>query len=330
MTRWKNFWPASPATGCDRTPQYQMIVVDGLLPVFVLLLLGGCLKRSGLTNDAFLKTSDKLVYFIFFPAMLFWKIGGARTGEDIDWPFCMAALTAVGIIYIISAVYIRMAVSDFEAGSFSQSCYRFNTYIGMAIVLNALGGEGVRHFGVMVGFAIPFINVLAVSTLIWHSGRQISARTRLWMTGRALVSNPLIIACAAGIVYGRTAGTFPVAIDNVLKLATSVTLPLALISIGGALTFETLRGHLKLSLVAALIKLLIFPSVGYICLNYYGVTGIPFKVGMVFFALPTSTSIYVLSSQLNSSTTLASATIVLSTVLSFIPLSIVLLMARAV
>jgi len=146
------------------------------------------------------------------------------------------------------------------------------------------------------------------------------------MTARALIHNPLILACVAGILYARLVGYFPVFINNTFKLAASVTLPLALISIGGALNLETLKGHLKLSLVAAFAKLLIFPIVGYICLKYYGVSDIPFKVGMIFFALPTSTAIYVLSSQLNSSTDLASATIAMSTVLSFMSLSIVLLL----
>jgi predicted permease len=45
---------------------------------------------------------------------------------------------------------------------------------------------------------------------------------------------------------------------------------------------------------------------------------------MVFFVLPASTAIYVLSGQLKSDTRLASAAIVLSTVLSAIPLSMVL------
>jgi hypothetical protein len=47
---------------------------------------------------------------------------------------------------------------------------------------------------------------------------------------------------------------------------------------------------------------------------------------MLFFALPTSTSIYVLSSQLGSDTALASATIVVSTVLSFFSLSAVMIL----
>jgi predicted permease len=51
-----------------------------------------------------------------------------------------------------------------------------------------------------------------------------------------------------------------------------------------------------------------------------------FQVGMLFFALPASPAIMVLSSQLNSDTEFASAAIVLSTLLSFFSMSAVLLM----
>ncbi|GBC61298.1 transporter [Desulfonema ishimotonii] len=303
-----------------------MIVLNALFPVFLLIVLGRLLRYYNLTNDLFLKTSDKLVYFIFFPALLFWKIGGARADAGINWHFCLACLCAVLVLYVLSTLWIILAVGDYEAGSFSQSCYRFNTYIGMAIIINALGGEGVRLFGIMVGFAIPVINVLAVSTLIWYSGQTFTLRERARMTFRALISNPLIIACLAGIFYARTVNTFPVFINNGFRLITSVTLPLALLSIGGVLTFDTLRGYFRPSLVAALFKLLIFPLAGYFCLKLFGVSGIPFKVGMIFFALPTSTAIYVLSSQLNSNTELASASVVLSTLLSFVSLSVILVL----
>jgi predicted permease len=53
---------------------------------------------------------------------------------------------------------------------------------------------------------------------------------------------------------------------------------------------------------------------------------VPFQTGMIFFCLPTSTAIYVLSSQLNSDTELASAAIVVSTLLSFGALSVALLL----
>ena len=304
----------------------MMMVLNGLFPVFALIILGRCLRHFNLTNDRFLKTSDRLVYFIFFPAMLFWKIGGAESDGGIDWNFCLASLCAIMVLYLLSTLYIRFAVADYEAGSFSQSCYRFNTYIGMAIIINAVGEEGVRQFGIMVGFAIPLINVLAVSTLIWFSGKRFTLGERSRLTLKAVISNPLIIACLAGILYAHMINTFPRFIDNTLRLTTSVTLPLALLSIGGVLTFSNLKGYMNLSVVAAIFKLLIFPLVGYGFLKLFHVTGIPFKVGMIFFCLPTSTAIYVLSAQLNSNTELASSAIVLSTLLSFLSLSVALLM----
>lgn len=302
------------------------LVLNGLFPVFALLILGKALKHYEITNAVFLKTSDRLVYYIFFPALLFWKIGGAETRNGIDWPFCWAALAAIAVMFVLSTLYIWWRVDHFEAGSFSQSCYRFNTYIGMAIVINALGAEGIRHFGILIGFAIPLINVMAVSTLIWHSGQDYSPRDRAVLTAKALVSNPLILGCLAGIIYSRWGFPLPTFIDHTFRLATSVTLPLALISIGAALTGTTLKGYFRLSVAAAVFKVIIFPLIGFSFLRLFEVEGLPFKVGMIFFALPTSTALYVLSSQLHSNTDLASAAIVLSHVLSFISLSVVLLL----
>jgi predicted permease len=303
------------------------MILQNLFPVFALIVLGAALKRFGMTEERFLRVSDRLVYFIFFPALLFWKIGGAPPPAGVTWNLCKAGMTGVLAVWLLSTVLIRLLpVPAFQAGSFSQSCYRFNTYIGMAVIINALGEEGVRHFGVLIGFTIPLINVLAVSVLIWHSGQRYSLARRMAVTAKAVVSNPLIIACAAGIFYARTLHTFPPFIENTLQLMSSVTLPLALLSIGGALTLRGLKGHLSLSLAASVFKLALFPAIGYGLLTWWQVTGPAFGTGMIFFALPTSTAIYVLSSQLNSDTELASAAIVVSTVLSFVSLSTVLVL----
>lgn len=294
--------------------------------MFSLIVLGYLLKKFNLTNDIFLRTSDKLIYFIFFPALLFWKIGGFSS-IAINWLFCGTVLSAIIAIYFLSCITLKVfKVTDYQAGSFSQSCYRFNTYIGMAVIINALGDEGVKHFGILIGFAIPLINFLAVSTLIWFSGRDFNLGQRIRITVKALLSNPLILACIAGILYARFTGYFPVFIDNALRLSTFVTLPLALLSIGGSLTLKNFKEHFRLSLVASALKLVLLPVTGYLFMKEFNVPLMPFKVGMIFFTLPTSTAIYVLSSQLNSDTQLASASIVISTVLSFFSLSIILLM----
>ena len=302
------------------------MLLNKLFPVFALLFFGHLLKRFGFTHDVFLRTADKLIYYIFFPALLFWKIGATAANQIGDPGLYKATVCAVASIYVLSSFYIKVfKVSSYQAGSFSQSCYRFNTYIGMAVVLNALGEDGTRYFSILIGLIIPLINIFAVTTLSWHVEKKVALPQRMLLTVKALVSNPLIIACFAGMLYSKAVGAFPVFIEGTFRLASSMTLPLALFSIGGALTAGGLKKYFKLSLVACMFKLAILPAVGYYFLNAFDVTGISFKVGMIYFALPTSTALYILSSQLSSDTQLASAAIALSTMLSLISLSVALL-----
>lgn len=304
-----------------------MIILNTLFPLFALLLLGKVLKLKGVTSDLFLKTADKLVYYIFFPVMLFWKVGSSAPGGTSSAALCMAGGLAVFLVFIVSLVYIRSGgVDRFGAGSFSQAAYRFNTYIGMAVVLAVLGKEGVRHFGVLIGVLIPVINVMAVSVLIWYSDRDLPTGSKIRYFIKALVSNPLILGCAGGILMSRAGVGFPAFLNNTFALVSSATLPLALISIGGTLSFSGISRYGRQAVVASLFKQVLLPVAGFILLKLFGVGGIQFRVGMIFFCLPTSTALYVLSAQLNSDLELASTAIMVSTLLSFVSLSVALVL----
>ena len=300
------------------------MVLNSLLPVFALIAMGMALKHWHLTSTDFLKTADRLVYVICFPALLCWKIGGAPPTPAANGEFYLAVALAIFCIYLGSLAYICWRVPAFQAGTFSQNCYRFNTYVGMAIVINALGGDGARSFGILIGFLIPMNNILAVTTLTWYADGHATGAGRIRQTAQAMIANPLILACVGGLIYSRAVGSFPTFVDNGLGLMAGMTLPMALLSIGGALDPAGIRDHWKLSLVSAIFKLVALPLVGWMLLRWMGVGGLDLQVGMIYFALPISPATYVLASQLKSDTRLTSATIALTTALSIIPLAIVL------
>ena len=303
------------------------MVFNSLFPVFALILSGSLLKRFSLTNDIFLHTSDKLTYYIFFPLLLFWKIGSASTALFSSSGLYKSVICAVLAVYVLSTAFIILfKISDFKVGSFSQSCYRFNSYIGVATVLSALGEEGIQHFGILIGMIIPIINVLCVSTLIWFSGEKAMPIKRMGQIFKGLITNPLILACISGMLYANLAEGFPPYIEGMLQLCSFAALPLAMLSVGAALSIGSIKNHFKLALVASIFKLLVLPAVGYLLLIKFGVAGVAFKVGLIYFALPTSPALYILSSQLNSDTELASAAIAMSTILSFFSLSAALLL----
>jgi predicted permease len=300
------------------------MVLNSLFPVFALIALGMALKHWRLTTSSFLKTSDRLVYFIFFPALLFWKIGGSPPNASANGRFYLAVVLAVVLIYLVSLVYIHWRVTAFQAGTFHQSCFRFNTYIGMAVILTALGEDSLRPFGILVGFLIPLNNILAVATLSWYADGRSTMALRFRQAARAMATNPLIIACVSGVLYSRTIGGFPPFIESGLGLMGGMTLPLALLSIGGTLNPAGVRDNLEPALVSAGFKMLALPIIGWGLMCLMNVSAPDMQIGMIYFSLPVSPGTYVLSSQLNSDTRLAATTIVLQTALSIIPLATVL------
>ena len=121
------------------------IILNSLFPVFALMALGASLRRFRMVDNVFLRTSDRLIYFIFFPIMLFWKIGAPAMGKAVDWRLCLAVIADIAAVYGLSLAYIKAVNMPRRAvGSFSQASYRFNSYVGVAIVLNTLGDPGVR------------------------------------------------------------------------------------------------------------------------------------------------------------------------------------------
>jgi len=301
------------------------MILDNILPVFALIGLGALLRRRGLVDAAFLRRGDRLVYYVFFPALLVWKIGGEAGPESIPWRLWAAGLGSITALWLVSLVLIRLIrVQPHQAGVFSQSTFRFNTYIAIAVVGNVQGDAGVARLGELLGLAIPLCNLLAVTTMIWYRRETLDQGTRVRITLRALVSNPLILACATGMLWSRLGPAFPVAVDNTLRLTAGLTLPFALISIGGTLTLAALRHHLPLAAVASAAKLALLPPVGWWSLNLAGVTGPDVLTAMIFFTLPASTAMYVLAGELDGDTDLASAVIVLTTAVSAIAMSLTL------
>jgi len=301
------------------------MIVDHLLPVFALIAAGAGLRRVGLTDHAFLRTGDRLIYHVFFPALLFWKIGGTPTSASLPVALWIAGVGAIVAMFALSLLLIVLArVGRYQAGAFSQATYRFNTYIAIAVVGSVLGDAGVRQLGELLGLVIPVCNILAVAALVWFSPHSLDYRTRLRMTLRGVITNPLIIACVAGMAWARVLPPWPTAVDNTLGLAASITLPLALLSIGGSLTLRGLRGHLVLASMITALKCVVLPVLGYLLLLIVNASPFETLVGMLFFAMPASTAMYVLSTQLDSDASLSSAAIVVSTVVSFVSLSVVL------
>ncbi len=297
-------------------------MIESILPVSILILLGVGLRWSGLAGASFWAESDRLIYFVFLPLLLFHKTAG---GAAVDGLLILSLYATIGAAWVLSLLFARLLrLPRDQVGPFAQNAWRFNNYLGLALAITALGEKGVIQLGLILGLTVPFVNLLAVITLFLYSERnreKLGERISTFL--RSLVLNPLIIGCFAGLLYSWNCPALPSWLDKTLGLTDPIALTMALLSIGAGLRLGQGEGYLTGSLVAACIKLLFMPVLGFVLMKQLGVDGLPLQAAMIMLTCPTSTTNHILSAQFRANTAVAVNGVAISTILS--PLSFGLL-----
>lgn len=299
-----------------------MVFLNVVLPVFLIIALGFGIRRINFADKFFLDKISHLAYFVAVPSLLIWKIGTASFDLNFNPRLIGASYLAVFICGLAAYVVARiLRLPPREVGSFTQGSFWGNlTYIGLPILLAAYGEEGLQRGGVLIGFMSPLINAAAVLALTWPLKGSMDWKSIVDLRN-ALITNPVILSCMAGLLLSYFKVPFPTFAVNFLRFLSDLALPLALISMGGSLSFEKVRKDYKATAFACVFKLLVMVGVGWLLFKQLGVQGLDFKVGIILLACPTAFSSYLLSSKLGADKSLMSSDIMVSTLLSMITLS---------
>lgn len=300
-----------------------------VLPVFAVIALGALLKRIGLIDAPFLQQTNRLVYYVCLPLLLFYEIGRADFLASFNGRLILGSILAVTITFLVSYAYtaVRGYPRDVR-GVFSQGSFRGNiAYVGLAIVFNALGQSGLTRAGILMGFLVPFLNLYAILALLWPHR---SNSERGWPAVlRQIALNPLILASFAGIAWSFLAIPTPLLLERSLKIATGMALPLALLAIGAGFSLERLRGDLFTAALAAGAKLIWMPLLAAGLLMGLGVHGADLEIGVLIAGTPAATANYIMAQQLKGDAELAGTIVMLSTLLSAATYTAALMILRS-
>jgi predicted permease len=311
----------------------MLLFIDTLnvvLPVFAVIALGALLKRIGLIDATFLQQTNRLVYYVCLPLLLFFEIGRADFLASFNGRLITGSILAVTVTFLISYAYtVLRGYPPAARGVFSQGAFRGNiAYVGLAIVFNALGQAGLTRAGILMGFLVPFLNLYAILALIWPHRHDDTAQASVHLL-RRIALNPLILASFAGIAWSFLAIPTPLLLERSLKIASGMSLPLALLAIGGSFSFERLRGDLFTATLAAGAKLVWMPLLAAVILTWLGVTGTDLEIGVLIAGTPAATANYIMAQQLKGDAELAGTIVMLSTLLSAVTYTAILLILRS-
>jgi predicted permease len=301
-----------------------MYVVNTLGPLLALIALGAALRRWRFASTSFFREINRLLYWIALPALLFYQTAEATIQGDAALRVFLVLLAGmvvcIGLGYLVAWL---LHLPRIAVGAFVQGAYRGNlAYVGLPVILLALaapGGQpapGINSLAVLsLAFLIPIYNLVAVVVLL--AGR--SAEPRSGQTVRrmllAMATNPLILACAAGLLFVVLKWRLPPMIRQTCVALGQMSTPLALLGIGATLTAVSLRDKLIPASAASLIKVVAAPVAGYLVGSWMGVAPTELRIALIFLATPTAAASYVMAEQLGSDEKLAGAIIVLSAIL---------------
>ncbi|MBA4290118.1 MAG: transporter [Pseudomonas sp.] len=290
-----------------------------LWPLFALIVGGFYLRRWAFPNDAFWPGAERLNYFILFPALLFSSLASAPLDNPALPRLALAVMLALGLAWL--ALLLLRRLRGWPAGrfgAFTQGALRFNTYLGLAAVGSLFGQAGLTLAALMLALMVPTVNVLSVWSLTAERG--VSVRSLLL----PIAKNPLILACLGGALVNLSGLGLPGGSERLLSLLAAASLPLGLLCVGAALKPEQLSGEAPALASNSLLRLCAMPLLAWAVANALQLPAMETSVLVLFFALPTAPTAYVLTRQLGGDSQLMAGIITLQTLLAAISLPLLL------
>lgn len=276
-----------------------------LFPDFAIIALGYVLRRTWLQASAW-ETIEKLVYYVLFPCLLFYSVVKSPVDLHDIGLFALGGGVVIAGAFLAGAIpwlWSRMGRVEFASGL--QIAYRFNSYIALALVSRVAGQEGVANMAMLLAVGVPLCNILAVATMSQGSGVQ---------AFKDMLKNPLILGTVLGIAAKWFGLPIPQALTLTLERLAQAAVSLGLLAVGAGLMFSGLRGNWVVSVWWLAVRLLGAPVLAVLYAKAAGLPAMQTTVLLVFSAIPSASSAYILATRMGGNAALVACLISLSTV----------------
>lgn len=301
-------------------------LATAVLPVFLLILLGYVVRRRGWVAAAFWEPAERLTYLFLLPALL------TTTLARADFAALPAARMAGAVVLAIAAMSALLVAFHLIARrngpavtAVLQTSIRPNTYIGLSIPFALYGEAGLTVAALAVAVVVPTVNVICIAALL-RLGDRASQSAAGPGFAKALLSNPLILACLLGLALNFSGIGLPPVAGETLTILARAALPMALLAVGAGLDFGAARSSGGWVVGATALKLAGLPllTAGFCLL--LGVHGLPFAVAVIFNALPAATSSYILARQMGGAPGLVANILTVQTLVAALTLPLLVLL----
>ncbi|WP_026835039.1 AEC family transporter [Eubacterium xylanophilum] len=300
--------------------------INATLPIFLIIILGGVLKKIGIIDEKFTKTADKYVFKIALPALVYKDLAGNNIRDifRIDYViFCfIVTFVCIMVIWILTDVFMK---DESSKGAFIQGSYRSSAAIlGLAFIENTYNDAGLAPL--MIIGAVPLYNIFAV--IILEIKGEKKKKIDFKSTVIAVFKNPILLAILFSLPFAFLDLSFPVFVEKAISGVASTASPLALISIGAGFKLKGAIAKIKPTIIASFTKLVLLAAIFLPLAIYIGYRNQELMAILIMLGSPATVSCYIMAKNTGNDAELTSSIIVVTTLFSSVTLTLWIYMLR--
>lgn len=296
-----------------------------VLPFFGLILLGYVAAKIRKLPEAALGWLNFFIIYISLPALFFKIIGRTPVDELARFDFIFASLaatyTAFAAIFLIGRFWRRSPIGESTVQGLAAA-YGNIGYLGPGIAFAAFGEQAALPLALIFAFEnlVHFSVAPAFMAFDGHEKRPPAVLARDVALKIAL--HPFILSTFAGFIAAFTHFAPPVALQTIIDNLSQAAAPCALFAMGVTLALRPLKRVPAEIVYIVPVKLIVLPAVMYLYMSWLGnFPPLWVATALLLAALPTATNVFVIAQQYQVWQERASATVLVTTVLSVLSVS---------
>ena len=307
-----------------------MGLLEGIFPVLALAFAGYVAARSGYLQVPETLALSRFTFNLIIPCLLFVNMVHADIPQNFGVNFLLAFYSAVLIVYVIAALVARFwlkADATLQSVFAMATTYSNTTVVGIPLVLQTLGSDAL----------LPLFLIIATQNLVlFTTGTLVAEREHFDIRAilhslvrllRQLLGSPLTASLIAGLTFNLLDIPLYQPLDSSLTLMSEAAIPCALFVLGTTLHQYKVGQQMKPALMITGFKLIMLPLLMALSmLVVFDIDPLWAKTAILGASMPVGISAYVFSIRYNAGQAAVAAASVISTLVSLLPLTLVLLL----
>lgn len=289
--------------------------LNATVPVFLLMLLGLLLRKTGWIDEDFAEKMNRFVFRVPLPLVLFRDLATVDFAQAWDTKFVLFCFCVTVISIGISAATACLFKDKSIRGEFIQASYRSSAaLLGIAFIENIYGTAGMAPL--MIIGSVPLYNVMAVLVLSLSGNEKRVDRNVMKKTLKGILTNPIILGIAVGLLWSALRLPVPYIMERTVGNVAATATPLGLMAMGASFDISKAFAKIRPSVTAAFIKLAGFCALFLPVAVYMGFRREELVAILVMLGSATTVTSFVMARNMGHDGTLSAGVVMLTTLFS--------------